>query len=74
MSLKVHFLHSHMSYFPENLGAFSEEQGEHFHQDVKEMERRYQGFWNSKKRENPDVEHRRKSIERSIVKKRKALP
>ena len=31
MSIKVHFLHSHLDYFPENLGAFSEEQGERFH-------------------------------------------
>ncbi|KAJ8703707.1 hypothetical protein PYW08_016961 [Mythimna loreyi] len=30
MSLKVHFLHSHIDYFPENLGAYSEEQGERF--------------------------------------------
>ncbi|GBM70932.1 hypothetical protein AVEN_111991-1 [Araneus ventricosus] len=43
MSLKVHFLDSHPGYLPENLGAVSEEQGEIFHQDVKEMERRYQG-------------------------------
>ncbi|GBM51334.1 hypothetical protein AVEN_175775-1 [Araneus ventricosus] len=43
MSLKVHFLDSHLDYFPENLGAVSEEQGEIFHQDIKEMERRYQG-------------------------------
>ena len=28
MSLKVHFLHSHLNYFPYNLGAVSEEQGE----------------------------------------------
>jgi hypothetical protein len=42
MSLKVHFLASHLDYFPENLGAVSEEQGERFHQDTKEMERRYQ--------------------------------
>jgi hypothetical protein len=41
MSLKVHFLDSH-SYFPSNLGAISEEQGGKFHQDIKEMERRYQ--------------------------------
>lgn len=27
MSLKVHFLNSHIDYFPENLGAYSEEQG-----------------------------------------------
>jgi hypothetical protein len=46
MSVKVHFLHSHIEYFPENLGRFSEEQGERFHQDIKEMEKRYQGRWN----------------------------
>ncbi|GBM11031.1 hypothetical protein AVEN_1357-1 [Araneus ventricosus] len=46
MILKVHFLDSHLGYFPENLGAVSEEQGERFHQDIKEMERRYQGKWN----------------------------
>ncbi|GFX82409.1 uncharacterized protein TNCV_2870901 [Trichonephila clavipes] len=46
MSVKVHFLHSHLDYFPENLGAVNEEQGERFHQDIKEMERRYQGRWN----------------------------
>ncbi|GBN84752.1 hypothetical protein AVEN_256830-1 [Araneus ventricosus] len=46
MSLKVHFLDSHLDYFPENLGAVSEEQGARFHQDIKEMERRYQGKWN----------------------------
>ena len=43
MSLKVHFLHSHIDYFPQNLGAYSEEQGERFHQDVRDFERRYQG-------------------------------
>jgi hypothetical protein len=32
--------------FPENLGAVSEEHGERFHQDIKEIERRYQGQWN----------------------------
>ncbi|GBM92998.1 hypothetical protein AVEN_161839-1 [Araneus ventricosus] len=42
-SLTVHFLDSHLDYFPENLGAVSEEQSERFHQDIKEMERRYQG-------------------------------
>ena len=43
MSIKVHFLHSHLDSFPENLGALSNKQGERFHQDVKEMEERYQG-------------------------------
>jgi hypothetical protein len=46
MSLKVHFLNAHLDYFPENLGAVSEEQGERFHQDIKKMETRYQGRWN----------------------------
>ena len=33
-SLKVHFLHLHLAFFPENLGAVSDEQGEQFHQDI----------------------------------------
>jgi hypothetical protein len=32
-----------LDYFPANLGAVSEEQGERFHQDMKEMERRLSG-------------------------------
>ena len=43
MSIKVHFLHGYLDRFPENLGDFSEEQGEKFHQDIKVMEERYQG-------------------------------
>jgi hypothetical protein len=45
MSLKFHFLASHLDYFPPNLGAVSEEQGERFHQDLKDAERHYQGCW-----------------------------
>ncbi|KAM3910385.1 uncharacterized protein RB166_021011 [Leptodactylus fuscus] len=30
MSVKLHFHHSHLNYFPANLGAMSEEQGERF--------------------------------------------
>lgn len=45
MSLKIHFLHSHLNFFPENLGAVSDEQGERFHQDILTMEQRYQGRW-----------------------------
>lgn len=45
MSIIMHFLYSHLDKFPENLGDVSEEQGERFHQDIKEMERRYQGRW-----------------------------
>ena len=43
MSIKMHYLHSHMDWFPENLGSMIDEQGERFHQDMKEMETRYQG-------------------------------
>jgi hypothetical protein len=42
MSIKMHFLFSHMEKFPENLGAVSDEQGERFHQDMREIEERYQ--------------------------------
>ena len=41
----MHFLHSHLAFFPENLGAVSDEQGEQFQQDIQVMEKRYQGFW-----------------------------
>ena len=46
MSVKVHFFHIYLEYFPETLGALSEEQGERF-QDIiiKIMEKR-QGRWN----------------------------
>lgn len=80
MSLKVHFLHSHLKSFPENLGDMSEEQGERFHQDIKEMERRYQGRWNvamladycwNLKRDEVGVNHKRKSDTRSLEQKRK---
>ena len=46
MSLKIHFLHSHLNFFPPNLGAVSDEHGERFHQDIMKMESNYQGKWN----------------------------
>ncbi|GBO46837.1 hypothetical protein AVEN_150301-1 [Araneus ventricosus] len=75
MSLEVHFLDSHLDCFPEDLGAVSEEQGERFHQDVKEMERRYQGNWNVSmiadycwmlQRDNRCKVHKRKSDKRTF--------
>ncbi|GFN98208.1 Pol polyprotein [Plakobranchus ocellatus] len=45
MSLKIHFLHNHLDFFPANLGAVSDEHGERFHQDISKMERNYQGRW-----------------------------
>ncbi|GBP00205.1 hypothetical protein EVAR_832_1 [Eumeta japonica] len=45
MSIKLHYLRNHLDKFPDNLGNYSEEQGERFHQDLKVMEERYQGRW-----------------------------
>lgn len=43
MTVKLHFLHKHIDDFPENLGDFSEQHGERFHQDIRKMEQRYSG-------------------------------
>lgn len=45
MFLKIYMLDSHLDFFPTNLGAVSDEQGERFHQDISLMEKRYQGKW-----------------------------
>jgi hypothetical protein len=67
-------------FFFENLGAVSEEQGERFHQDIKEIERRYQGRWNvnmmddccwTVHREIPEISHNRKSNIHRFAGKRK---
>lgn len=82
MSYKLHFLHSHLDYFPQNLGDYSEEQGERFHQDIKKMEQRYQGRWDINmladycwmlKRESVEKGKTRKEnpLHRSFEKKRK---
>ena len=46
MSLKVHILDAHLDKFKENMGAYSEEQGKCFHQDILDFEHRYQGLYN----------------------------
>jgi hypothetical protein len=46
MSLKIHFLHLHLDFFPENCGAVSDEHRERFHQDISSMEKKHQGKWN----------------------------
>ncbi|UYV74009.1 hypothetical protein LAZ67_11001809 [Cordylochernes scorpioides] len=43
MSLKIHFSHSYLDFFPDNFGAVSDEHGERFPQDISSMEKRYQG-------------------------------
>lgn len=79
MNLKIHFLHAHLDKFPDNLGHFSEEQGERFHQDIKVMETRYQGRWDENmmadfcwalKRDLPKESRKRKPLHRSFEEKR----
>ena len=41
MSLKIHFLHSHLNFLPPNLGAVIVEHEEIFHQDITKMESNY---------------------------------
>ena len=45
MSLKMHYLHSHLDFFKPNLIAVSEKHGERFHQDIQVMKKRYKGRW-----------------------------
>ena len=70
------YMGSHMEKFPENLGAMSDEQGERFHQDMRQMEERYQGRWDavmmadycwSLNRDNPAADHTRKSKKRQFM-------
>ena len=76
MSIKLHFLHSHFARFPENLGVVSNEQKEHFHQDISDMEVCHQGCWDatmladycwSIKRNNARASHSRKSVKHQFV-------
>ena len=45
MSVKIHFLSSHLGFFLENCGSVSDEHGECFHLDIAAMEGRYKGKW-----------------------------
>ncbi|KDR12357.1 hypothetical protein L798_13781, partial [Zootermopsis nevadensis] len=47
MPFKMHFLHSHLDFFPSNFGAVSDEHGERFHQDISAMEQRYKSKWSA---------------------------
>ena len=69
MSMKVRMLDANLDEFKENLGAYSKEHGERFHQKIKDFESRYQGQYNENMmgdyiwgliRES-DLEYRRKS-------------
>ena len=76
MSVKFHFLRSHLDYFPQNCGYLSEQQGERFHQDIRVMKERYQGRWDVNfladyfwclKRDAVATQHRRKSLKRPFI-------
>jgi hypothetical protein len=41
MSLKIHFFHAYLHFFPENRGAVSDGHGERFNQDIAAMEKWY---------------------------------
>ena len=76
MSIKLYYLFSHLDYFPENLGDVSEEQGERFHQDIRTIEERFQGRWDSHmmanycwtlNRDCSEQSHSRKSYKRTFL-------
>lgn len=50
MSLKMHFLDSHLDFFSENSGAVSDEHGKRFHQDFRlsNFRRKAYGFLGQK--------------------------
>ena len=43
MSLKIHFLNSHLDFFPLNLGIVSDKHRGRFHPDISTMEKIYAG-------------------------------
>jgi glycosyltransferase involved in cell wall biosynthesis len=45
LSLKLHFLHSYLDLFLENIGTISVERDESFPQDIFQTEKRYSGKW-----------------------------
>jgi len=67
MSLKIHLLDAHLESFPGNssCGAFSDEHGERFHQEMASMEIRFKGkniarllagyWWSIPRNTNPYV-------------------
>lgn len=73
MSPKIHMLHNHIDFFPENLGEVSDEHGEKFHQEIAGMEHRYKGkslvnmlseyIWNIK-RDTPSANYSRQAKRR----------
>ena len=78
MSLKIHFLESHLDFFPENLGKVIDEHSERFYQDIMATEKQYQGKWTSSmladycctmKRNVPDAKYWWKSYTSTFYRK-----
>ena len=70
MSLKMHFLFSHLDFFLLNCDDVSDKHGEHFHQDISVMEHRYKGKWSAAmlgdycwmmKRDAPETKYHRQA-------------
>ena len=69
-------MHSYLASFPENLGNVSDGQGKRLHQDISDMEVRYQGCWDatmladycwSIKRHDAGASHSGKSVKRQFM-------
>ena len=76
MSVKLHFLWSHLDYFPKICVDLNEEQCEHFHQDICIMEKYNQGQWDVDfladyywcfKRDEVAAKYRGKSLKRPFI-------
>ena len=72
----MHFLRSHLDYFPQNCGDLTEEQGQRFHQVIRVMEERCQGRWDVNfladycwclTRDVVATQHMRKSLKRPFI-------
>ena len=75
MSIKVHILHRHQDKFPDYSGDVSDKPRKQFHQEIKTMEERYQGWWDKRmmadnywsiKRDLNNIEHDRQSRKRKF--------
>jgi hypothetical protein len=47
MPLKIHMLHSHLDFFPDDCGMVSDEHSECFHREIATMEKKCQGRWST---------------------------
>ena len=76
VSVQLHFLRSHLDYFPKNSGDLSKEQDGHFYHDIRIMKDYYQDRWDVNfspdycwclKRDAVIAEQRKKYLKRSFI-------